>query len=154
MKQEEEQEQEGEYSKDSDRSGSFTDHNEMRFKSVLFVGGVAIPEHVAEFQNSGGNLVIGTPGRIVDMISKCEDFSENLKNLEVLILDEADTLLAMGFRESINTILSVLPKQRRTGLFSATQTSEVRDLTRAGMRNPVSIAVKVNVNPVASGSGS
>ena len=59
-------------------------------------------------------------------------FQWRSKSLKVLILDEADTVLEMGFRESINSILSVLPKQRRTGLFSATQTNEVKDLTRAG----------------------
>lgn len=55
----------------------------------------------------------------------------------------ADTLLDMGFHKTINQILSMLPKQRRTGLFSATQTQEVRELARAGMRNPVTVAVKV-----------
>lgn len=148
----------GEKGEEEEDDNDTSDRVGKRFHSILFVGGVPIPEHVAEFQNTGGNVVIGTPGRIVDMITKCDDFGSNLKSLEVLILDEADTLLAMGFRESINTILSVLPKQRRTGLFSATQTSEVRDLTRAGMRNPVSIAVKVNApalaakNPLSSSS--
>ena len=98
-------------------------------------------------------MVVGTPGRIVDIITKCNDFSGSLKSLEVLILDEADTVLEMGFRESINSILSVLPKQRRTGLFSATQTKEVRDLTRAGMRNPVSISVKVHASSKLASDG-
>jgi ATP-dependent RNA helicase DDX55/SPB4 len=61
----------------------------------------------------------------------------------VLVLDEADTLLDMGFKDTINQLLAVLPKQRRTGLFSATQTKEVRELARAGLRNPVSISVRV-----------
>lgn len=59
------------------------------------------------------------------------------------MLDEADTLLDMGFKDTINQLLSILPKQRRTGLFSATQTKEVRELARAGLRNPVSISVRV-----------
>ena len=62
--------------------------------------------------------------------------------MDVLILDEADRLLDMGFEASINTILSYLPKQRRTGLFSATQTSEIEKLIRAGLRNPVRVAIK------------
>lgn len=49
----------------------------------------------------------------------------------------------MGFKNAINEILRLLPKQRRTGLFSATQTKEVKELARAGMRNPVSITVRV-----------
>lgn len=57
----------------------------------------------------------------------------------------------MGFRATLNQILSLLPKQRRTGLFSATQTSEVKDLARAGMRNPVTVSVKVKRVEAASG---
>lgn len=64
--------------------------------------------------------------------------------MEVLVLDEADTLLDMGFKESVNQILALLPKQRRTGLFSATQTKEVKNLARAGLRNPVSVCVRVS----------
>lgn len=73
-----------------------------------------------------------------------------MRDLEILVLDEADTLLDMGFRQEINTILSLVPKQRRTGLFSATQTKEVKELARAGMRNPVTVAVKVQSEDVAS----
>jgi ATP-dependent RNA helicase DDX55/SPB4 len=60
----------------------------------------------------------------------------------VLILDEADRLLDMGFKDSLESILRVLPKQRRTGLFSATQTDEIDKLIRAGLRNPCNIQVK------------
>jgi hypothetical protein len=77
----------------------------------------------------------------VDIINRCD--SLNLRELDILIMDEADTLLDMGFRQEINSILSAAPKQRRTGLFSATQTKEVKELARAGMRNPVTIAVKL-----------
>lgn len=66
------------------------------------------------------------------------------------MLDEADTLLDMGFKDTINQLLAVLPKQRRTGLFSATQTKEVRELARAGLRNPVSISVRVQSKPGAN----
>lgn len=58
-----------------------------------------------------------------------------------MILDEADRLLDLGFKTSLNTILSYLPRQRRTGLFSATQTKEVEALIRAGLRNPVLVSV-------------
>ncbi len=61
---------------------------------------------------------------------------------EVLILDEADCLLNLGFEKSLNSILQIIPKQRRTGLFSATQTTEVVKLIRAGLRNPVSVVVR------------
>ncbi|KAF6080922.1 DEAD-box helicase 55 [Phyllostomus discolor] len=70
------------------------------------------------------------------------DLAACVRSLDVLVLDEADRLLDMGFEASINTILEFLPKQRRTGLFSATQTQEVESLVRAGLRNPVRISVK------------
>lgn len=65
---------------------------------------------------------------------------------ELLILDEADRLLDLGFEVAVNTILSYLPRQRRTGLFSATQTKELLDLMRAGLRNPVIVNVKEKAN--------
>ncbi|KAG3005780.1 hypothetical protein PC119_g15185 [Phytophthora cactorum] len=68
------------------------------------------------------------------------------REFEMLILDEADTLLDMGFEVSLNKILEHLPKQRRTGLFSATQTQEVKALARAGLRNPATISVQVANN--------
>ncbi|KAF9371192.1 ATP-dependent rRNA helicase spb4 [Podila verticillata] len=67
----------------------------------------------------------------------------NVKELEVLVLDEADRLLDMGFAVSLNKIMSLLPKQRRTGLFSATMTDGLSELVRAGLRNPVRVVVKV-----------
>ena len=61
-------------------------------------------------------------------------------------MDEADRLLDLGFEKTLNNILLLLPKQRRTGLFSATQTKEVEKLARAGLRNPVVVCVKEKVN--------
>jgi ATP-dependent RNA helicase DDX55/SPB4 len=65
---------------------------------------------------------------------------------ELLILDEADRLLDLGFEVTVNTILSFLPRQRRTGLFSATQTKELLDYLRAGLRNPVMVNVREKAN--------
>jgi len=110
-------------------------------KCMLLIGGTSIEADIDAFQNIGAQILIGTPGRIMDMLNRCNSIS--LKEMEVLVLDEADTLLDMGFRKTIDQILSLLPKQRRTGLFSATQTTEVKELARAGMRNPVTITVKV-----------
>ena len=80
---------------------------------------------------------MGTPGRLEALFEHkhggmLSSLARGVKELDVLVLDEADRLLDMGFEASINIILRYLPKQRRTGLFSATQTSEVEKLIRAG----------------------
>uniref|UniRef100_A0A3Q2DWN0 ATP-dependent RNA helicase n=1 Tax=Cyprinodon variegatus TaxID=28743 RepID=A0A3Q2DWN0_CYPVA len=115
------------------------------FSQILLIGGSNPAEDVEKFKEHGGNIVIATPGRLEDMFRrKTEGFelASAVRSLEVLVLDEADRLLDMGFEASLNTILGYLPKQRRTGLFSATQTQELEKLVRAGLRNPVRITVK------------
>jgi len=118
------------------------------------VGGTSITDNYHQYSTTGGNIITGTPGRILDFKNRYNDIEQKhhqqqnniFRKLEVLILDEADTLLDMGFKETINQILEYLPKQRRTGLFSATQNKEVRELIRAGLRNPCLISVKVDNN--------
>jgi ATP-dependent RNA helicase DDX55/SPB4 len=112
---------------------------------MLLIGGNNPATDVGRFLADGAHIIIGTPGRLLDMFGRKQpgfDLTASVKALEVLILDEADRLLDMGFKSSLDTIFSYLPKQRRTGLFSATQTREVEDLIRAGLRNPVHVAVK------------
>ena len=86
---------------------------------------------------STGNIVVGTPGRLEALFEDRNspvDIARRVKSLEVLILDEADRLLDMGFEASINTILSYLPRQRRTGLFSATQTGNYTTQVLPGIK--------------------
>eukprot|EP01135_Chromosphaera_perkinsii_P000057 Nk52_evm8s24 gene=Nk52_evmTU8s24 len=121
------------------------------FSSVLLTGGRHAEEDVAMLRREGANVIIATPGRLEDVLVKARFL--NPKALEVLVMDEADRLLDMGFEKSINEILLHLPKQRRTGLFSATQTKDLRELMRAGLRNPVKVSVKVE-GIVGDGEGS
>lgn len=87
--------------------------------------------------------VIGTPGRVEDVLTRYDNM--DMSELEVLILDESDVLLDMGFEVTLTSILSRLPRMRRTGLFSATNTSEVKRLcVKSGMRNPVVVDVAVS----------
>ncbi|XP_012273718.1 probable ATP-dependent RNA helicase DDX55 homolog [Orussus abietinus] len=117
--------------------------NISTLKQVLLVGGSTVKDDIVNIKN-GANIIVATPGRLEDILSnyKSMNISLNIKTVELLILDEADRLLDLGFSVTINTILSYLPRLRRTGLFSATQTKEVQQLIRAGLRNPVIITVQ------------
>jgi ATP-dependent RNA helicase DDX55/SPB4 len=94
------------------------------------------------FKADHPRVLIGTPGRLEEMLTKTAKLI-NTKELEMLVLDEADRLLDMGFSQQLSSIIANLPKQRRTGLFSATMTDAITELVRAGLRNPVRVVVKV-----------
>ncbi|XP_031839947.1 putative ATP-dependent RNA helicase DDX55 homolog [Nomia melanderi] len=122
-------------------------NNLSHLKQVLLVGGITIAEDAEKLRN-GANIIVATPGRLEDILSNCKsiNLAVRVKSLEILILDEADRLLDLGFSATLNTILSYLPRLRRTGLFSATQTKELQQLIRAGLRNPALISVKEKAN--------
>ncbi|KAI3908569.1 hypothetical protein MKW92_033921 [Papaver armeniacum] len=109
-------------------------------KPMLLVGGLGVRADMKKIEEEGANLLIGTPGRIFDIMDRMDIL--DYRNFEILILDEADRLLELGFQKQINSILPRLPKLRRTGLFSATQTEAVGELAKAGLRNPVRVEVK------------
>ncbi|KAK9831778.1 hypothetical protein WJX74_008946 [Apatococcus lobatus] len=113
---------------------------------MLLVGGSDPLVDVAALKRDGANVLVGTPGRISDVMRRCPPGVLDVRRLEVLILDEADRLLDMGFQAQLDAIMAPLPKQRRTGLFSATQTEAVKALARAGLRNPFRVNVAVTAN--------
>lgn len=113
--------------------------------SILLVGGLDIKAELQKVEEEGANILVGTPGKLFDIMERLDTLE--YKNLEILILDEADRLLDMGFQKQITSIISKLPKLRRTGLFSATQTEAVEELAKAGLRNPVRVQVKTEVKP-------
>ncbi|CAK8673957.1 ATP-dependent RNA helicase DDX55-like [Clavelina lepadiformis] len=122
---------------------SFSNKNHCAFSCTLLIGGRGdIEKDVEDYKALGANIIVGTPGRISFALEKCPLLQSGMRMLEVLILDEADRLLDLGFHQTLTSIIRYLPKQRRTGLFSATQTDEVEQLIKAGMRNPVKIVVK------------
>jgi len=86
----------------------------------------------AEKLAKGINVVIATPGRLLDHLQNTNGFV--FKNLKALIIDEADRILEIGFEEEMNHIIKILPKERQTFLFSATQTTKVEDLARVSLR--------------------
>ncbi|KEG11936.1 ATP-dependent DEAD/H RNA helicase [Trypanosoma grayi] len=116
-----------------------------KYSCQCYIGGRSIAIDVDVFSKNGGNVLIGTPGRLYELLVSSKHTSLfNFTSFELLILDEADKLLEFGFRAKLDAILKRLPKQRRTGLFSATQTKELAELARAGMRNPVSVTVRLS----------
>ncbi len=93
---------------------------------------------------AGADIVIATPGRLLDLMGRgCADFSA----LEVLILDEADRMLDMGFVPDIRRIVKALPKQRQTLLFSATLSNEIEGLTREFLHTPKKVEIGRRSNP-------
>ncbi|KAF2475453.1 DEAD-domain-containing protein [Lindgomyces ingoldianus] len=86
----------------------------------------------AEKLAKGVNLLIATPGRLLDHLHNTQGFV--FKNLKSLIIDEADRILEVGFEDEMRSIIKILPKERQTMLFSATQTTKVEDLARISLR--------------------
>ncbi|EPS62883.1 hypothetical protein M569_11905, partial [Genlisea aurea] len=112
-------------------------------KPVLLVGGGDVKADLRQIEEDGANLLVGTPGRLNDIMERLDGL--DFRSFEILILDEADRLLDMGFQKQISSIISRLPKLRRTGLFSATQTEAVEELSKAGLRNPVRVEVRAEL---------
>ncbi|KAK5464773.1 ATP-dependent rRNA helicase spb4 [Exophiala xenobiotica] len=115
----------------------------LKIVPQLLLGGSTTPaQDLSTFLKTSPNVLISTPGRLLEILSSpyvhCPQSS-----FEVLVLDEADRLLDLGFKDDLTKILNLLPKQRRTGLFSASVSEAVDQIIRVGLRNPVKIAVKV-----------
>lgn len=85
------------------------------------------------------HILIATPGRLVDHLENTKGF--NLKAIKYLVMDEADRILNMDFEVELDKILRVIPRERRTFLFSATMTKKVRKLQRASLKDPVKVEV-------------
>jgi ATP-dependent RNA helicase RhlE len=109
--------------------------------TVIF-GGVSQQNQVRALQH-GVDAIIATPGRLLDLMQQGH---VDLSHVEILILDEADRMLDMGFIHDLRRIVARVPKQRQTLMFSATMPPEIRQLANEWLVNPVSVAV----TPVAS----
>src|SRR3989441_9950949 len=106
-------------------------------RSVIAIGGANIRTQIAEIRR-GACVLIATPGRLLDLTERSV---VNLSAIEVLVLDEADRMLDMGFLPAIRRILSMMPVKRQTLLFSATMSSDIEKLARSTMKDPKLIEV-------------
>lgn len=106
-------------------------------KICAVYGGASMEKQISELKR-GMNIVVGTPGRVMDHMRR---HTLKLQNLRTVILDEADEMLNMGFREDIETILKSVPENRQTILFSATMPPEILALTKTYQHNPVTVKI-------------
>jgi ATP-dependent RNA helicase DDX55/SPB4 len=119
----------------------------------LLLGGSVTPaQDLSAFLKKSPNILIGTPGRLLELLRSPHVHCPQ-SSFDALVMDEADRLLDLGFKEDLQKIISRLPKQRRTGLFSASMSEAVDQLIRVGLRNPVRIAVKVKARAAPNGTG-
>lgn len=107
-----------------------------RIKSLAIFGGVSINPQMMKL--GGVEVLIATPGRLIDLVGRN---SVGISRIHTLVIDEADKLLQMGFREEMDHLLDLTPKKKQTLLFSATQDQELTSLIQQLLKNPVEIQV-------------
>lgn len=115
------------------RLARFTDN----IKVLTICGGVPFGPQLGSLEH-GAHVVVGTPGRLLDHLRRG---SLNLSALQVLVLDEADRMLEMGFQEEIGALLAAAPAKRQTLLFSATYPESIAAMSESIQRNPVEVSV-------------
>ena len=109
----------------------------LPYKSAVVFGGVGIQPQITTLRN-GVDILIATPGRLLDHMSQG---TVDLRHVEMLILDEADRMLDMGFIKDIRRVISILPPKRQNLLFSATYSDDIKTLCESILRNPAIVEV-------------
>lgn len=112
---------------------------QTNLRSVTLYGGVSALPQIKSLK-AGAEIAVACPGRLLDLV---EQRVLSLNNIEILVLDEGDEMLDMGFLPAIRRILTLVPPQRQTLLFSATMPTEIRSLTENFMHNPVTIEISI-----------
>ncbi len=118
----------------------FSENLPRPVKSLAVFGGVSINPQMIQMQ--GVELLIATPGRLLDL---ADNNAMQLSELDILVLDEADKMLNMGFKDEMSRIFSLLPKRRQNLLFSATLGKDVDSMTEMLLRNPVKIEIERDI---------
>src|SRR4051794_16640016 len=116
----------------------------LKLKSTCIYGGVGMQPQVDALRG-GVDVVVATPGRLLDHV---QQKTVDLRQVEILVLDEADRMLDMGFIHDIRKILALLPTQRQNLLFSATFPDEIRKLSGSFMKDPVTVEVARKNTPI------
>lgn len=105
--------------------------------SVLCIGGASMGGQISALRRNP-NIVIGTPGRLIDLTNKVLD----LRDFQTIILDEVDRMVDIGFIRDIRYLVALLPKERQSLFFSATVTPEISGIMQVFLRDPITISVK------------
>ncbi|MDD4217394.1 MAG: DEAD/DEAH box helicase [Bacteroidales bacterium] len=108
---------------------------EIRVTSVY--GGASIDNQIRDLKK-GSHIIVGTPGRVLDLLKRR---ILKIDQIKFLVLDEADEMLNMGFKDDMDAILETTPKEKQTSLFSATMPKEIRNIASNYMNNPLEISV-------------
>lgn len=117
-----------------------------KLSKVLLVGGESMGEQI-KILEKGVDVLIATPGRLLDLFDRGQIL---LSDIKILVIDEADRMLDMGFIPDIEKIISFLPMTRQTLLFSATMPDEIKKLTEKFLSNPKSVSVAPPASPAAT----
>jgi len=120
--------------------------NQRGITIAVLCGGQDYSQQLKQLRG-GAQVVVGTPGRILDHINRC---TLDLKNLRTFILDEADEMLRMGFIEDIETIMAKLPEKKQIALFSATMPHRIRQIANTYLNNPASVEIRMETATVKS----
>ncbi|KAF8974866.1 hypothetical protein BGZ46_009653 [Entomortierella lignicola] len=105
-----------------------------RFNVHCLVGGESKGQQIRKLNTKRVDIIVGTPGRLNDMIETVSEFRPMLEGVKTLILDEADQLLDMGFKDSIESIVEALPRERQTLFFSATVSPQIKSIARTSLK--------------------
>jgi ATP-dependent RNA helicase RhlE len=115
----------------------FSQNLPRRVKSLAVYGGVSINPQMMQMQ--GVEILIATPGRLLDLV---ENNAMQLSEVDTLVLDEADKMLNMGFREEMNRIFDLLPTKRQNLLFSATLGKDINTVTEMLLHDPIKVEIE------------
>ena len=109
----------------------------LQLTSTVIFGGVGMSPQISRVKK-GVDILVATPGRLLDLLGQG---MLDLGQVQILVLDEADRMLDMGFIHDVKKVLAVVPKEKQSLLFSATFSDEIRDLAASLLKNPQSVQV-------------
>jgi len=118
----------------------------LKLRSAVVFGGVKIGAQIRQL-SQGVEILVATPGRLLDLY---QQRAIHFNQIEILVLDEADRMLDMGFIHDIKKILALLPKKRQNLLFSATFSDDIRRLAKGLLHNPIEVSVAVRNSTVTA----